>query len=372
MSTIDYNTLDPEQIRKLPVRRELPYSGLSEAQVRALGLDPAEVEEHRLSALEWQQQQSVNNEANLLAAAQEAVATGEMTYSEAALWLRDSGRQTAHDAFVQQWREEEAAERAEDAAFEVTALDAEGYAELVADADARERAQLKQETDALLAGQIKDRLDAAVPVNHPMRAGNEAAIIHQLTEAGDAPQDEAGQNTLIRGAVQRADVVGSAAVSLSAQAETEWRILRKTQGKTGTLMTQADIDTAKEHYINGRLKQLADSTMINHDDLKAPPTADEEQARYVERIGAENVRSTALHSAVGEIAERAREAEARRQGGTSYGTGAEQDRYRAAVRRAEENAHVGEATSAPQSRNPDRPDLPAEWADEFGPAGYSA
>lgn len=381
MTTTDRNTLDPEQILKLPVDRTQPLNGLTEEQTRALGLDPAEVETARLAQLEWTQTQQLTSDAELVLAAQHAVNIGDVTPVEAALALRQSGRQAAHDLFVQEQRAAELADEDEYDADSFIWADMDEYIRRTGEIDAAAEEKAAEEAAAAkateanrIAEQIRSKVDAAVPEGHPLRAGIEALIIHQLTEDGAAASDDDGQNKMIRGAVQKAYVLEDASESIRQQAEAEWRILRKTQGKTDGLVTAADIEAAKQHYITGRLQQLGDRKMIAHDDLKPPATADEEQRRQVDRIAARNSASTSLREAVGGIEQRGLEAEAARRG-VSYGSGSEKERFRDAVRRAEENARVAptpEAVAAAASRNPDRADLPPDWADEYGPAGYAA
>jgi hypothetical protein len=381
MSTIDPNTLDPEQIRKLPLRFDLPLNGLTEEQQRAIGADPAEVEAARLANQAWRSQRAEQEATQLAVGAATLVQDGLLTEYEAAQMLLQQGEQRAHALFVQAWREEEAREAAELAASDLEFADAETYAEHFNEQLASLRAETvkaeqeaKEAADALLAGQIRARVDATVPVGHPLRAGIEAAIAHQLSGTGELPKDADAQKALVADAVQRTVVLSGAQESIREQAEQEWRVLRKGHGKSGDLMTRADIARAKEHYIAGRLQQLGESTMIAHADLKAPPTADEERERYVERFSARNGASQSFHNEVAAMAQRGREAEQRRhERGTSDDSGSERDQYREAVHRAESTARVGEPVTtenAPQatSRNPDRPDLPPDWPDEFGPA----
>jgi hypothetical protein len=141
----DPNTLDPEQIRHLPMRRDLPLNGLSEAQTRALGFNPEEIEAARLSQIEWAAQQRINEDAELVLAAQQAVSEGETTYAEAAQALLAAGRRDAHDAVVQQWREDEGWYAEQDAADELVYMDAEQYVQHHNTQQVRERVQLVQQ-----------------------------------------------------------------------------------------------------------------------------------------------------------------------------------------------------------------------------------
>jgi hypothetical protein len=381
MTTIDPNTLDPEQIGKLPVDRSQPLNGLTEEQTRALGLDPTEVEAGRLAQLEWEKAQQLTSDAELVLAARHAVEIGDMTHVEAALALRQNGSQAAHDLFVQEWRAAE--HEAENDAEEFIWADADEYLRRTGELDDAATAKAAADETAAraaeanrIAEQIRSKLDATVPKDHPLREGIEAVLIHQLSEEGGAASDDRGQNQAIRAAVQTAFVLDNASESIRQQAEQEWRLIRKERGKTDGLMTQADIDAAKEHYIAGRLQQLGDRKMIAHDDLKPPATADDEKQRQTDRIAARNSASASLREAVGGIEQRGLEAEAARRG-VSYGSGSEKDRYRDAVRRAEENARVAPTPEAADaaavvSRNPGRPDLPPDWVDEYGPAGFAA
>src|SRR5207248_3236178 len=101
------STMNPEEIRRLPIRRDLLYNGLTREQVVAIGFDPDEVEAGRLAHNEWASQQRRDEDAQLALAAQQAVAEGEVTYAEAAQALLAAGRRDAHGAVVQMWREEE-------------------------------------------------------------------------------------------------------------------------------------------------------------------------------------------------------------------------------------------------------------------------
>src|SRR2546422_194822 len=127
MSTPNPNTLDPAEIVKLPMRRNVPLNGLTREQVIALGHDPDEIEAGWLIAREGQQQEARLVEAQILAAAHQTVAEGNLTYAEAADALHAAGFHAAHAVLVQQWQEEEGWYAAQEAAEELAYLDAEGY-----------------------------------------------------------------------------------------------------------------------------------------------------------------------------------------------------------------------------------------------------
>jgi hypothetical protein len=382
------STMNPEEIRRLPVRRELPYNGLTREQVLAIGADPDEVEAARLSQNQWAEQRAAEQQqehvAQVLEAAQTAVLTGEATQAEVAAMLYAHGEREAQATFLADWEQEEAELRAYDAADELSFADVEQYKQMIAAVDADDRAKsmaeaetLKQQIAATQLKEITDRFEAFVqstPGAHRSAPQIEQRLIHKIRESG-IPATQAEQDVMVESAVKESVVLDSAMESLRQQTETEWRAIRKQEGARSDLMTQADIDRAKAAYMEGRMKQLADNTMIDLESLKPGPTAEEQSAALVERYRAKEEKSTDFRTQVAGVAERGRDAAATRDRGE--GITEERARYKEAMARAEAEAEFGSAEiksgygeNAVQE-TPNDPRLPKGYVDEYGPGGYS-
>lgn len=382
MSTPNPNTLDPEEIRKLPVRRDLPLNGLTEAQVRAIGADPKEVEAGRLSHNIWADQQRRNEDAQLALAAQQAVAEGEVTYAEAAQALLAAGRHDAHDAVVRMWREEEGQYAAQSAADERPFMDAEEYAKHFAEQQVREREQLAQQAaetarqlEAARLQQLIDQFNQFVestPGAHNIAPAVEKRMIEKIKQDGNVPATEAEAQAFIESALKESAVLGDATKSIRQQVHTEWRIHRKNNGARDGIVTEADIARAEAHFKQERFKQLADSKMINLEELKPGPTAEETSAAITERYSERQANSTDFRTQVGQIESRGKDRDAAKRAGVSSGFTEERDAYREAVKRAEQKAQYGEVKTAgtPEEPSPKPggygPD--GSWPDELGPA----
>lgn len=121
------STLDPNEIRKLPVQRDKPYNGLTKEQVLAIGGDPDAVEAGRLAVNEGLQEDAYRQSETLALAAARAVAAGSVTEAEAAQQLLAVDR-AAHDWFTQAWRQQEGAENAVGDFYSMQGADAETWA----------------------------------------------------------------------------------------------------------------------------------------------------------------------------------------------------------------------------------------------------
>lgn len=96
------STLDPAETAKLPVRRDLPYNGLTREQVVAIGGDPDAVEAGRLAVNQGLLEDAQRQSETLAMAAARAVAEGGVTGAEAAQQLLAVDRH-AHDLFAAAW-----------------------------------------------------------------------------------------------------------------------------------------------------------------------------------------------------------------------------------------------------------------------------
>jgi hypothetical protein len=358
------------------------------AQFRELGLSPEQVElgYRRQYDVEAQQQQQLNEDVQLALAAQQAVADGETTYAEAAAALLAAGRQDAHDAVVQQWREDEGWYAAQDAADELAYMDAEQYVEHHNAQQLREREQLLQQAkdaaqqlEAAKLTQLIDQFNAFVqstPGAHQIAPAVEKQLVEQIRQDG-IPATQAEQDAMIESALRKEAVVGQATESIKAQVDTEWRIHRKNNGKTDGLMTAANIAAAEAHWKAERTKQLSDAKMIHLDDLKPGPTAEEQTAALTEKYRAKQEHSTAFGQNAADIAKRGAEANATRDRG--HGITEEKKAYKEAYARAEAEAQFGpaevrsgyapthEATVEAAAGATKDSGLPEGFVDEYGP-----
>lgn len=379
------SAMNPEEIRKLPMRRDLPYNGLTREQVLAIGADPDEVEAGRQSLNQWAEQQARHDEAQLFLAAQEAVANGELTYVEAAEALHAGGFQGAHALLVQQWQQDDAEFAALDAADELAVMDSAQYVEHFAaqqqrglaasEADVQNiQRQLAQAQVTELQADLKSFVEST-PGAHQHAPQVEQRLVENIQKTGVIPSTPEERAAAIESALKETAVLDSTMQSLRQQVDTEWRAIRRQEGARSDLLTQADIDRARDAYIEGRMKQLADSTLIDLDSLKPGPTAEEQSAALAEKYRERQSKSTELHQTVAGIAERGRDANATRDRGE--GNAEERKAYKEAMARAEAEAQFGNAeiksgygANAVQE-TPKDSRLPEGWVDEFGPGGYS-
>lgn len=134
-------------------------------------------------------------------------------------------------------------------------------------------------------------------------------------------------------------------------------------------MTAADIAAAEAQFKAARFQQLADSTLVNLDELKPTPSADEQSAALVERYRGKQAKSDGLHRDIASMVERSKAADAKHGHGAALD---DREGYRDAVARAESLAEFGEvktaaaveaASSKPGGYGPD-----GTWPDELGPA----
>ena len=368
----DPNTLDPEQIRKLPFRRELPYNGLTPEQVRAIGFDPAEVEANRHLANEARAESRREEDAGVLAAARQAVENGDAFPAEAAQALLLAGRREAHDAFVALWQAEERAAALEEQAEAVQWMDAEQYSAHAAEqsrqrlaASAAEVDRLRTQLAAAQVATLKEDLDAAIG-GHQIAPAVESTIVENLKAGGLLPSTPQERTDLIESAVRQTAVLGDAERAIHEQIRAEWSALRKSNGARDGLTTAADIATAEQAYKSARFKQLADAKMIDLDSLKPGPTAEEQSAALAEKYRADNERSAAFHRQV----ERLKEPTENRDRGES--SSANRRAYQDAMARAEAEAHVGTIRTSlsepPETKQKTGYGPDGTWPDELGPA----
>jgi hypothetical protein len=373
--------MNPEEIRKLPVNRNLPYNGLTREQVIALGADPDEVEAGRLAHNEWATQQRRSEDVQLALAAQEAVAEGNATYAEAAQALLAAGRREAHDAVVQMWREEEAFYMPSEA-DEVGVMDAEQYVEYSNAQQLRERERLAQEAEeaarqlkvAQVAELQKDfkSIVESTPGAHQFAPGAERQLVADLQESGILPSTPEERVAVIETSLRKNAILGTAEEAIKQQIDQEIRIMRKPggSGMRDGLQTQGDIDRANAIYREQRFKQLADSTMVDLEAFRPAPTAEEQSAALVEKYREKQEASTALHQSVSEIAARGKDANATRDRGE--GMSAERAAYKAAYAKAEAEAVYGEvktaAAASEESPKPGGYGPDGTWPDELGAA----
>lgn len=386
MTATDPTTLDPEEIRKLPVQRDLPYNGLTREQVIAIGGDPDEVETMRASQGEWAEQRRVATEADAVLAAQRLVESGELLAADAAEALRAGGFHDAHAAFVQEWRAEEGLVAAIDALADRSFYNAEQYAEFASTRDAQERARLVQDAEATRqqlqmaqAEELQNDITAfaeSTPGAHQILPAVQQQLVSdmkaKLEAGGELPSTPEERQAAIESAVKRVAILGDAWESIRQQAEAEWRIRRKQEAvREVGVVTEVSLARAKAQYIEGRTQQLADEKMIDLESLKSSPTAEDQTAALAEKYRGQQARSTDYHTQVAEIEKRGNDATARQDRGE--GITAERARYREALERAEARAHYGTVkTSLDETATPEAtktgygPD--GSWPDELGPA----
>lgn len=379
------NTLDPNEIRKLPIRRDLPLNGLTEEQTRALGLDPQEVEANRLARNIWANQQEREESASLVAAAWHAVEQGMTTHGEAAQALLMAGRRDAHDAFVSVWQAEERQYAEQEAAELLPFLDSNEYAMQV-EAQRQEqlrrdeataeglRRQIAQKQVEELQGDLNALVETA-PGVHELAPQVEQRLVQKLLTSGVLPSTPEERSAAIEEALKETAVLSNATEEIRQQVDTECRLLFDHPNRPGRdrdgLMTQADKDAAIAAYRTGRFKQLADSRMIDLGSLKPSPTAEEESAAHAARYREREAKSTDFRTQVADIEERGKAANAARDRGE--GITEERKRYKEAMARAEAGAQTGTVTTSltvPQSE-PSKPTgcgPDGTWPDELGPA----
>jgi hypothetical protein len=136
--------------------------------------------------------------------------------------------------------------------------------------------------------------------------------------------------------------------------DTECRLHRKASGATDGLMTAGDIARAEEQFKSARMRELANTTLINLDDLKPTPSSDEQSAALVERYRERNERSDTMHRDIANMVERAKTSE--EANGRGSGFLDDQAAFRDAVARAESVAEYGEVkTAAPAEAAASKP-----------------
>lgn len=382
--SIDQSTLDPNEIRKLPIRRDLPLNGLTEEQTRALGLDPQEVEANRLARNIWAGQQKHEEDVQLVAAARYAVDQGDATHAEAAQTLLDAGRHDAHDAFVHLWQEEERQFAEEEAAELLPFLDANEYAWQV-EAQRREqlardeaeaeslRRQIEYKQIEALQGDLKSLIETTPGVQQ-LAPEIEQRLLQKFEASGVLPSTPKERADAIEESLKETVDLGDEWEAINQQVDTECRILfshRSTRADREALKTQADKDVAIAAYRKGRVKQLADAKMIDREALKPSPTAEEESAALADKYRTKEAKSTDFRTQVAGIEDRGKAANAARDRGE--GITEDRKRYKEAMARAEAGAQPGTVTTSltvPQGE-PSKPSgfgPDGTWPDELGPA----
>lgn len=359
MSAPERNLTDPNYLRSIGV----PDQDIAPTIA-------AEIESRQRGA-----EQQRNEDVQLALAAQQAVAEGEISYAEAAQALLAAGRQEAHDAVVQMWREEEGWYTAQEAADEFSVLDAEQYVEHFNAQQVREREQLAQQAQetarALKVAEVTEMQKAlksfveSTPGAHQIAPKVEQQLVQDLETSGVLPSTPEERAAVIETALRKTAVLGQATESLRQQVDTEWRLHRKASGARDGLMTKGDIARAEAAFKDARFKQLADNTMIDLDSLKPGPSADEQSKALVEKYREKQEKSTSFHEQVGQIESRGKEATAARDRGK--GITAERKAYKEAYARAEENAAYGEVRTAVGAEEaPAKSGALDEFGDQFG------
>lgn len=377
----DPNTLEPDEIREIPVDRSKPLNGLTEEQTRILGLDPESVEQSRLDQNAWAAAKSLEEDAALVLATQEAVDAGEITAAEGALGLSGFGHARAHDLFVQDWSAAEDADAAAEVAWYASELDSKDYLAQHSARELAERAQLEQEREEAarelnkaqvesLQSQLDDFV-ASTPGAFGAKPEIEQRIINRVKATGSLPTTAAERTALISSVLNEAVALNTATEEMRSQVEVEWRMHRKAEGARSPLMTVADIANAEQHFKRERFNQLAGETQIDVASFEPTPSAEEQSAALTEKYRANEEKSTEFHRQVERLKEPSKSND-RGEGITD-----EKRRYKEAMARAEESGTYGQVNSAHGTdavlvgstlRNPGRPDIPNEWPDELGPA----
>jgi hypothetical protein len=359
--------MTPEEIRKLPMRQDLPYNGLTPEQVVAIGLDPSEVEAARLSSNEWaaqlaaqqatQQAEAALQEAAMLAtAAQEAVTNGQ-TPAEVAEILLNNGQSLAHQMFVAAWRQEEAEEAALEEADDLAMMNAEEYALRAEERSWEQRAQLEDEVQALhnqlgqtLLDQVKGHLRDYVqstPGAHENIADVEARVKQIVLDQQDVPEDAAGQQRLIAQAIRDVSLREGLTEQFTAQVEAEWRgqeHRRKSEAFTTRRSDDRSLHQRAADEAAWKEKRLDElSTQYTAEQVEVlrelPPSGAEIAAAERAKFEARQQRDdSAARNAAG-IAERGR---ATASGDRGLAITDEKRAYRDAMKRAEEKAMYGE------------------------------
>jgi len=354
------SNLNPEQIRALPLRRDLPLNGLTPEQVVAIGGDPDAVEAARLASNEFAAEQQMQQNVQIVLAAEQAVAEGDMTPVQAAAELAARGLHTAHDAFVARRLEAEAQEAAEEQSDWLEFAPMSEYAQFV---DAHREAQREQaEVELQLAGdavakakfaemvqQFHDYV-ASTPGAHLEAPAVEQRLAQMITESdaglGAIPDTPEARARMIAQATHQVSVRDNLSAGLVEQVNVEWRAQearRREEQFTGRRSDErnpqqraADEAAWKEQ----RLEELGNSIMVDRSVLELGPTAAElsaaETAKYVER----EQKSTSFHEQVAGISERGY---ALGRGDRGQTISEERKAYKDAMARAEREALYGES-----------------------------
>ena len=367
-------TLDPEEIRKLPFQPNLKYNGLTEDQVRAIDLDPTQVEESRLIANEARDEAFRAEGVALAVAALRAVNAGDVdSTARAAEALRAAGRPDAADLLTQAWQQEAAEARAIEAAEELDWLDADEYAARVAaqkEADlAASRAEVDSITEKLHATQAEELRRAFQEAlgGHQLAPAVGERLVSKLSASGVLPSTEAEREAVIEETLRETAILRNAEKGLRDQIKSEWSIIRKEQSRAGKLITKADIAVAEKHYSEERFKQLADAKKIDTSTFAPTPSAEEESAALAEKYRAKQEKSDSFHRHVHAIGAK----ESRDRGEV---LSADRAAFREAMQRAEESVRVGTVRTSLSPDNGAQENengLPAGFVDEYGPGGYS-
>lgn len=366
--TTDPNTLDPNEIRSLPMRRDLPYNGLSVEQVRAIGGDPEAVEAARIATNEYTAQQQFNEEALIAASTRQAIADGVLTESEAATGLRGLGLDRAHQIVVEDWKLREAQEQAGDIVY----MSAEDYAAVDAARLAFERGRaekevvdVKQQIREASAKALQDDLDAlatSLPGYHAIAGDVAGTLIADLGEKDELPSTPEDRAAAIESALRRSAIVSKAQAEVDEQVKAEWRSLRSTNRGHDGLITQSDLDAAERAYKEARTKQLQDVKLVNVAEFAPSRTAEEESAALTEKFKAAQAGHDDFARNAHDMAKRGKEASTRDRG--EFMT-ADRTAFKEAMARAEETAQWGTPRT---SLNPAAPEEKSARLDEYGDA----
>lgn len=364
-------TLDPDSIRKIPMRRDLPYNGLTREQCEAIGIDPDSYEAARVEANADHAARTQREATEIVAAAREAISNGELTPARAASIILSAGTESAtlaHDTLIAIERESEQARyRTDDILNALDSDSIEEYANVyeARRANDREKAEQKiREAQTDLARKQLENLTstfqshvAATPDVDPVRAGN---LLRQHVIEQGVPETEQERDNLVRTVSHLVTVSDEVVGSLREQARVSAKIAAKERARTGTATTTSQWNKDLADDEEARFQALLASTPVAPEALKPPATPAELEAREVEKVRAKNDREQGFANHIGKIS-----AHGARPGERDMDMGKEHtersNAFRDAMARAEQNV----MTYTPPSPEPKR-DANA-WVDEFGP-----
>ena len=245
--------------------------------------------------------------------------------------------------------------------------------------------RLGPDDGAFVEGERDDvRVPAPAADDDPIPHHNEVKQI--MVDEQAAPVDDAGRERLLQQAMIDVELRESIVQNLTEQVNVEFRA-HEARRKEEMFTSRRD-DTRsvaqrardEAQWKADRLQELADTTMVDTEAVRAiPPSPDEIAAAETEKFRAREDRSNALHAQVAEIAKRGLQAAQDDRGSVMSD---EKRAYREAVARAEAQAAFGDFAPEVQSGygrvpatdgyEPQQKDM--EAIDEFGGAfpGYES